>query len=254
MLAEKVGLFVSTDWQMMFIDFLSSSGRSERTIQAYLQDVRSFASWFELQNGEPFDITLLNGVDLRQWRQVSLRDEKVSPATWNRRLASLRVLVGWAVETGAISYDPLGGVIRAEEVELAPRWLEHAQLVKLLRQCEINFLGAKSDAWRFMALRDQAMVVSDGVCRVARRRKWRGLTWRTWSSTRGSGKVIIRLGKGQKRREVPLAMEARRALRLWLQVRGEAGSALFVGSKEAWSGSARGRSSAGWRKSGGRLV
>jgi len=37
------------------------------------------------------------------------------------------------------------------------------------------------------------------------------------------GKVVVRLGKRGKRREVPLGNEARRAVTLWLEMRGGAG-------------------------------
>lgn len=239
MLAEKVGVFVSSDWQAMFGDALKASGKSERTIRAYLQDLRSFAAWFELQNGEPFSPNLINGFDLREWRRVSLEIEQVKPSTWNRRRASLRVLVEWASSCGLLTYDPMSGVDPADEVELAPRWLEKNDLARLLRRCEINIHGATSDAWRFMAIRDQAMIYLMAYAGL-REGELVALDLADIDLRERSGKVIIRLGKGQKKRMVPLAKEARRALRLWLDERGDPGtSALFIGCKGGLRASAR---------------
>lgn len=48
-----------------------------------------------------------------------------------------------------------------------------------------------------------------------------------------SGYIIIRSGKGSKRRDVPLNSMSRSALKEWLEVRGDAPGALFNGKKSA---------------------
>ena len=45
------------------------------------------------------------------------------------------------------------------------------------------------------------------------------------------GKIIVRQGKGERRREVPLNSEARKALSDWLAYRGDEGTLLFSGKR-----------------------
>lgn len=239
MLAEEEGVLVSTDWQDMFQKSLEDDGKSTATIRSYLQDVSGFSRWFEAQNREPFTPGQLNGVDLREWRRSSLEVEQVQPSTWNRRRASLRKLVDWAISAGYLPYDPMNGVDRADEVELAPRWLEKSDLTRLLRRCEINVFGARSESWSFIALRDQAMIYLMAFAGL-RESEVANLNLSDIELRERSGKAVVRLGKGQKKRMVPLALEVRRTLRLWLDARGDAGSpALFISSKSGSRISAR---------------
>lgn len=213
-------------WLEAFADHLRVTGRSERTVEAYVSDVRSFALYFEAINGEPYRPELTNGVDLRAWREVCV--QSLEPATWNRRRAALMVLCGWLMDEGTLAYDPMAGVTAMQEVEKPPRWLDEREWRKLARQVEIDINGAMTDAWRSQAIRDGAMI---GLMALAGLREGEvtGLDVRDVQMTERSGRVVIRRGKGDKKREVPLGKEARRALQLWLVVRGDGPGALFTG-------------------------
>ena len=215
-----------------FAGQISNQGRSERTVRAYCQDVRSFAAWFEQVNQQPFEMGLINSVDLRAWREYSLGTEAVSPSTWNRRRASMRVLVDWLMAMGVLTYDPMQGVEKAKQVELPPRWLTRGELMKVLRQCELNVNGATTEAWKRQAVRDQAMIALMAYAGL-REGELVALDVSDVEIRERSGKVVIRRGKGDKRREVPLNREARRAVSCWLELIGaDAGPcALFIGKR-----------------------
>ena len=104
-LAEKV-----IRWQEVFAGHLRGQGLSERTVQAYGQDVRSFATWFEAENGQKFSPELLTGVDLRGYRNWAVDERRMAPRTWNRRRIALGIFCHWAMETGSLNYDPFQGV------------------------------------------------------------------------------------------------------------------------------------------------
>ena len=212
-------------WEVSFMSHLQDSGRSARTVNSYLQDVRQFASWFFDVNGQVFEPGLVTGVDLRSWREQSLNE--VSASTWNRRRISLSVFCEFAVSKGWLTYNPFSGVERAEQVELPPRWLSRGELQRMMRQVELAVNGAKTEAWRSQALRDQAIV---GLMVYAGLREGEvcALDVQDVEINERSGRVTIRRGKGDKRRQVPLNAEVRRALRAWLEDSGRVAGALFV--------------------------
>lgn len=212
-------------WDFCFMSYLQESGRSARTVNSYLQDVRQFASWFFDVNGQEFDPSLITGVDLRAWREQSLNE--ISAATWNRRRISLSVFCEFAVSQGWLTYNPFSGVERAEQVELPPRWLSRGELQRIMRQVEIAVNGARTDAWRSQALRDQAIIllmVQAGL----REGEVCALDVQDVEINERSGRVTIRRGKGDKRRQVPLNAEVRRAVKAWLEDSGRVTGALFV--------------------------
>jgi site-specific recombinase XerC len=219
-------LDVSSSWLEAFAGHLRESGRSERTIRAYVQDVRSFASWFEKVNGQGLSPELITGVDLRAYRQHALAS--MAPATFNRRRAMLAVLIEWAMGAGYLSYNPLMGVKPLRQEETPPRWLDSAEYHRLTRMVELLVNGAKSEPARRQALRDAAMV---GLM------LWAGLREHEVAQLdladvvigERKGRVIVKNGKGGKRREIPLNTEALRAIGAWSQVRGGQPGALFSG-------------------------
>lgn len=215
------------DWQSAFSDWLAQAGRSPRTIQAYLADVRSFATWFETTNEQAFTPDLITSWDLRAYRAAVI-DGGAKPATWNRRRATLAVLCEWALAVEFVSYNPFQGVQPMAEVEQAPRWLDSGEQHRLLRQVEQAVNGAATAHWRWQAVRDQAMMAVM-LWAGLREAEVAALDVSDLELRERSGRVVVRQGKGQKRREVPLNVEARRALRLWLEVSGIQSGAVFVG-------------------------
>jgi len=217
---------MSGNWERDFVSHLQDTGRSGRTISAYTQDVRQFASWFSSVNGA-FDPAHITGVDLRSWREHSLGDEQISTATWNRRRISLSVFCEYAVSSGCLAYNPFSGVERAEQVELPPRWLARGELQRIQRQLELAVNGAKTSAWRTQALRDQA-IVSMMIYAGLREGELVALDIADLEINERSGRVTIRRGKGEKRRILPLSAEARRAVRLMLEDSGRVSGPLFI--------------------------
>lgn len=212
-------VFFTTDFE----GWLEGRGSSERTIRAYLQDVRSFVSWFENEYQMAFDPQMVTSVDLRAWRSHSLEVERVAPATWNRRRISMRLFCEWAGLESALQ-----GVEAVEQVELPPRWLIPADWKRFMRQLEVDVNGATSDSWKSQAVRDQAMVALM-VYAGLREGEVVGLDVGDVELRERSGRVVIRRGKGDKRREVPLCNEVRIALGAWMDVRGGDPGALFCG-------------------------
>lgn len=217
---------IVVSWESQFEAAIS--GRSGNTVAAYRRDIGGFARWYAQVNRQAFDPALLTSIDIRDYRRHSLEVEQVKPSTWNRRRSSLAVFCQWAFESGFVNYNPFQGVDAAEQVELPPRWLEVSQLKKVIRQVERQVNAARSDAEKSQALRDQALVA---LMAYAGLRECEAVALDLGDVQIGerSGRVIVRLGKGGKRREVPLNLECRRSVAMWLDVRGNAPGALFSG-------------------------
>jgi site-specific recombinase XerD len=177
---------------------------------------------------------MFNRSDLQLFYQQQIGQANVAPATWNRRRAALRVFAGWARGQGLISYDPTDGLPKVEEVELAPRWLDGREVGRLERALEKAIQGARSEAWKVKAIRDRAVVLvmlkgglrEGEVC---------GLDVDDVTLGERKGKVVVRMGKGNKSRVVPLNGQALAALRRWLESypqpfpEGKGGGPVFVG-------------------------
>lgn len=214
---------------------LVGMGKSGNTVSAYCQDVGVFASWVGERYGEGFDLAMFNRSDLQVFFQVQTGELKVSPATWNRRRASLRVFAAWAHGQGLISYDPTDGLQGVEEVALAPRWIDGREYGRVLRALELAIQGARSDAWRVKALRDRAIVLlmAEGGLREG---EVSGLDLGDVTLGERKGKVAVRYGKGKKSRAVPVGKVVVDALKAYLNLpnpspslKGREQRAVFVG-------------------------
>jgi integrase/recombinase XerC len=120
----------SLHWTEDFAAWLHAHDRRPKTISAYLQDLRHFGCYFEQVNGLAFTPSHLNAIDVKAYFAAQDADKQVAATSRNRRLASLRVLVGWAVEADMLEYDPTVSVKR-QEVELAPRDRTNAEMARL---------------------------------------------------------------------------------------------------------------------------
>ncbi len=209
-----------------FETYLHHQGRASHTIRNYLSDLRQFAAWFEQTNGEALRPERVTPTDVREYRQHMLAVRRLHASTVNRRLAALSVWLDWARESGAIPYNPAEKVRGVRQQSAAPKWLTKRDQGRLEREAERGVLAARTSPARMRAVRDLAIVTlmlhtglrAGEVCAlqlddvVLRER---------------SGQVVVRAGKGDKARSVPLNKTAREALRAWLEVRPEDGGAWF---------------------------
>lgn len=216
-------------WQTDLMDWLARRGTSNISLKSYANDLGRFTEWFQAENNCEFRPGLLTSIDLRAYRQHSLTVERVMPATWNHRRATLANLVSWAKATGQVQGDPLAGVDPAAE-ERPIRWMATAEYRSLLRTLEIAVNGATTDAWRTQALRDQAMVLlmAHAGLRVG---ELVAMDVDDVQISERKGAVTVRLGKREKYRVVPLSAEARLALSAWIRTAGLASGMPLFGGK-----------------------
>jgi site-specific recombinase XerD len=208
-----------------FILYLESTDRSRHTINAYRLDLRQFARWFGGVNGDEMEPANVTPTDLCEFKHFLMEDEQLRPASVNRKLASLRAFLKWAAGEKLLEVPPRmpQGV---EQVSAAPKALDRREMNSLIRAVE-----------RHGSVRDQAIIlvlINTGL----RVNELSELNLADVETSERKGKVIVRSGKGGKRREVPLNVEARRALLAYMEARKEdRDSALFLSQQGSRLGS-----------------
>ncbi len=219
---------------MSFKAYLLAEDRSPVTIAGYMGDVRLFGHWFEKQYKESLTPGALTNDAVRGYKQYLL-DQANKPKTINRRLASLAAYAHWLEQAGYVKNgrNPVQGVKAVKEVALAPKWLDKKQRAALLRAVdkEVEDALRRYPRLRLMYLRDAAIVklILYAGLRVGEIIQLR-LSDIILDERKGS--VIVREGKGTKRREIPLNVKARKAMLDYLQVKPEIESNyLFLGQR-----------------------
>jgi integrase/recombinase XerC len=217
-----------------FRAYLLAEDRSPVTIAGYVGDVRLYACWFVKQNQESLTPGSLTNDTVRGYKQYLL-DQANKPKTINRRLASLATYAHWLEQAGYLknARNPVQGVKAVKEMALAPKWLDKKQRAALLRAVdkEVEDAIRRYPRLRQMYVRDAAIVklILYAGLRVGEIVHLR-LSDIILDERKGS--VIVREGKGTKRREIPLNNKVRKAMLDYLQVRPEIESThLFLGQR-----------------------
>ncbi|HHY35749.1 MAG TPA: tyrosine-type recombinase/integrase [Firmicutes bacterium] len=193
---------------------------SSATVRGYLCDVRSFARWFSETLGEKFSPSAVTPVDVREYF-ASMRDQK--PATLVRKLRALNRFFRWAQSVGLVKSNPVSGIKAPREQRKPPKALSEQELYRLKRA--VYRAGKPRDIAMFELLTNAGLRVGE-LC---------ALRVGDVSLSERKGKVIVRRGKGNKYREVPLNIATRKALAAYLSTCPgvDANEPLLVGQRGA---------------------
>lgn len=188
-----------------FATWLKSRGRSEHSLRAYHSDVQQFTIWFHEHTQERFSPPAVTDQDVADWIDHLSRVRRAMPATVNRKLAALSTFFRWAIEAKLVTSDPTANINGVEQQAIAPKALSEAAMNKILRKAR------ESGNQRDHALLE--LLAATGL----RAAEAAGLTLGDLSLGERSGWVTVRLGKGRRRRKVPVHQRARKALSAYLE-------------------------------------
>ena len=203
-----------------FLTALIAKERSPITMRGYLGDIRLFSAWYVDTYAEPLTFDNLTAAAVRAYKQ-HLLNEPAKPKTINRRLASLAAFADWARQAAYLKEaNPVVGVTKVSQAPLAPRWLDHKQQAALLRtvEKEVQIAVQRYPRLQVTHLRDAGIVyllLNTGL----RVKEVVGLHLNDVLLSERKGTIIVRQGKGGKRRQIPLNAQARKALQDYLEVR-----------------------------------
>ena len=193
-----------------FKQHLHSEDASRNTTNAYLSDLAHFVTWYT-QTISEFHIDEITPTDIRAYREF-LQEQipPTAPATINRRLAALRRFFTWAKENHLTEFQPTERIRNVESVSHGPKSLDRKQWHRLQRSVE--------QARGIQGIRDRCillMLYHTGL----RAGELASLLLSDITLGERSGQVMVRRGKGNKARRVPLNAEARAVIRDYLQIR-----------------------------------
>lgn len=210
-----------------FTQHLRDNDLTARTIVGYCRDVQLFATWFEGTEGQALEPALLTPSTLGEYRQHLQLIKQNMPATVNRKLFALRAWCDWAMASGQLENNPAARLKLVSEMQLQPKSLSKQDAYKLRREVEKAINNAHTDPARRQAARNLAIftVLEYTGIRVG---ELCGLALADLEMGERQGHLLVRYGKGNKRRLVPLALAARQALSDWIKIRESNGPELFV--------------------------
>jgi integrase len=195
------------DWTQtvaLFRAFLEVEERSGHTIRNYTDDLAMFAAWFREKFGETPDPARLTKRDVVDWKQAveakgGRGGREAALQTVNRKLAAVRAFLRWAQGEGlAPHFDPPRP--RKKVGKPKPRWLEPAEERALWAAVELEG-----------ELRDVA-IIGLGIHTGARVSELAALKRSDITISERKGAMVVRHGKGNKEREIPLNADIRRIL------------------------------------------
>ena len=193
--------------------------KSMHTIRAYVRDVEEFIQWFEETVGEfsPGQITV---VDVQEFKSYLYNVKRNKPVSVNRKLSALESFCEFLVSTGHLKDNPAAKVKKIKQQKTAEvAALSNSELYRLKRMFYLE--GNKRDIAIFELMINTGLRESE-VC---------NLKLDDIVMSERKGVVIVRSGKGEKYREVPLNANVRRAIQAYLEVRPNRGNYLFVSNK-----------------------
>jgi len=201
-------------------DYLENEDRSKLTVIGYTTDMRLFMAWFEKQNSESFTLENITPTDVREYRQYLQTIQGLKANTVNRKLASLASLMNWGMASGRISVDPTEKMKFVKKEKSTPKWLDKHEQFALQRIIEKDLQIAQLRfPKRWTTRRRDASIVIFMLNTGLRLSETIALNLDDLEISERKGKVLIRQGKGNKERVVPLNTDAREAVPAWLKMR-----------------------------------
>ncbi len=188
---------------------LQEKDRSAGTVKKYTQAVSHFLAWYEQEERAPLQLAHLTPIALIGYRNELQHQQHKSISTINLHISALRAWCAWLVDQGYLPLDPAARVkLVGGEVGSKREGLSSSQINALLRQAQLS-----RDPARNYAI--VQVLVQTGI----RLSECSALTFGDLTFGERNGLLLIRAGKGNKVRSVPLNASAREALATYVAPR-----------------------------------
>ncbi|SRR6266851_1264962 len=188
---------------------LQEADRAFGTIRRYKSAVEGFLAWYECGEQRPLTFAALTPITLVGYRNELQRTQGRATSTVNGHLSALRAWCAWLTEERYLEVNPARRIKLVGRQEASSReGLSDKEANALLRQAESSRDGQRNYA--IVQLLLQTGIRLDECCH---------LTLEDIEYGERSGRLMIRQGKGNKARTVPLNASARQALAGYLAPR-----------------------------------
>lgn len=219
-----------------FASWLSSTGNrnrghAEKSVEAYLMDLRIFVRWYEERYQEIFAPAAITRKDYADYFDFTIHQERKSAATWNRRRATLSLFSKFCLVKGYMAFDSFIGVPQMEKAEVAPKSLDRLTYLAFVRKVDQAVQQAMTKKQQRLAIRNRALIYL---------MLFAGLREGEVCELRASdlllrdrvGQVTICDGKRHKQAILPIGNEVVSAVRDWLEICGEGGKVFAMTARQ----------------------
>jgi site-specific recombinase XerC len=215
-----------------WLSYLEAEGRSPNTVIGYQRGLEHFLSWYVKTYGdETFNPAAVLPKDFKDWISFQQTVERAKPATINQRVAAIRQYFTYLFDTGQISRNPSKGVKSLDRDDDDFKGLDEQEYRRLMRAVYAD-----------ENLRDIAIVEVMGGAglRVGEVLDLQvgDLVIRERETEKNYSYIIVREGKGMKRRSIPMAKSVKDALNAYLAKHPNKeviGAPLWIGQRGALS-------------------
>lgn len=197
-----------------YLESLKAVGKSAVTIKNYRSQLVKFFSWMESRSGSN-DPTTLTSIDAVEYRDYLQNERGLKPGSVNTALATIEAFCKWLLEEGHIDHNPLIRVRKVEQVSQAPKWLSKSEKYRVIRVA-LNEKG-KRNAAVILTLLMSGLRVSELA----------NLKPEDVILGERKGSIVVRKGKGNKMRVVPIPKDLRDCLGEYLVEHRATGKWLF---------------------------
>lgn len=208
-----------------FISSLSQEGDLHiKTLKEYTGDLKDFAYWFENIWGKHSEDTIFHSIEvtartIARYREHMQITRLLKPATINRRINSIKRYFDWAKQKGLVQTNYSKSIKFVPTEKTSPKRMSDKEESALMNAVE-----------KYGTLRDKTIIIfmlhtglrSMEVCDI----QIEDIVIR-----KRGGHVIVRSGKRNKQREVPLNSTVRLALEEYIASNNISQSYLFPSSK-----------------------
>lgn len=197
------------DWRRS----LQEQDRSPGTVEKYVEAVQRFLAWYAQEESAPLQLEALTPIALISYRNYLQHEQQKSVSTINLRISALRAWCGWLVDEGYLTSDPsarvkLVSTNRDGGASSRREGLTGPQVNALLRQAQASGEGERNYAIL-------QVLLQTGI----RLSECSNLRFGDVTFGERSGMLLVRAGKGNKARSVPLNASAREALAIYVAPR-----------------------------------
>lgn len=203
----------------LFANFLEVNDFSSNSRIAHANDFKKWVSWFESVNEEEYDSRRVSLRDITDFRK-HLRDERgQAVSTVNRCLVTLRRYFSFLAQEEVIPSNPASKVKELRHTPTAPKAIDRAVVRRMLREATVR------DDHRALAILGLFVYCGLRLSEVA------ALQLGHLDLSERRGAVLVRHGKHNRERTVPIPIEPRRLLLDYLSRRPPIDSdRVFVGA------------------------
>jgi integrase/recombinase XerC len=200
-----------------FIDYLKFEKRySAHTVRAYTDDLDQFFYYLETAFGDT-DLAAISAPFIRSWL-ASLKEEKISSKSINRKISSLKSFFKYLMRTGGLEKSPMAGIISPKSGKRLPVYVEEKDMQLLLRQVEFpDDWPGKTERLLINIFYNTGLRLNELVTLKNRQVDLEAATLRV-------------LGKGNKERVIPISATLVEEIRLYQK---EKQTLLEAGGQEA---------------------